>query len=44
MELYVPQEEGAEPKGLIEQLDEAKNRVRDLLLDTTKLAAAAGLL
>jgi hypothetical protein len=40
---YVPREEGVEPKGLIERLDEAENRVRDLLLDTAKLAAAATL-
>jgi hypothetical protein len=39
MELYVPQEEGAEPKGLIEWLVEAEHQVRDLRLDTAKLAA-----
>jgi hypothetical protein len=43
MDLYIPQEEGAEPKGLIEWLDEAEHWVRDLLLDTAKLAVAAAL-
>jgi hypothetical protein len=44
MDLYDPQKEGAEPKGLIERLDAAENQVRDLLLDTAKLAAAMALL
>jgi hypothetical protein len=43
MGLYVPQEERAEQKGLIERLDEAEHQVRDLLLDTAKLAAASTL-
>jgi hypothetical protein len=43
MDIYVPQEEGAEPKGLVDQLDEAENRIRILLLDTTKLAVAGAL-
>jgi hypothetical protein len=43
MDIYDPQEEGAEPKGLVKRLDEAENRVRDLLLDTAKLAAAGTL-
>jgi hypothetical protein len=43
MNLYVPQEEGAELKGLVERLDEVENRVRDLLLDTAKLVAVAAL-
>jgi hypothetical protein len=38
MDLYVPQEEGAEPKGLVDQLDEAESRIKDLLLDTAELA------
>jgi hypothetical protein len=40
MELYVPREEGAEPKPLIDQLDEAEGRLKGLLLDTANLAAA----
>jgi hypothetical protein len=43
MDLYVPQEEGAEPKELIDRLDEAEGRIKGLLLDTAKLAAAATL-
>jgi hypothetical protein len=43
MDLYVPQEEGAEPKPLIDQLDEAEGRIKGLLLDTANLAAAATL-
>jgi hypothetical protein len=43
MDLYVPQEEGAEPKPLIDQLDEAEGRIKGLLLDTANLAAAAAL-
>jgi hypothetical protein len=43
MDLYVPQEEGAEPKPLIDQLDEAEGRIKGLLLDTINLAAAAAL-
>jgi hypothetical protein len=41
MDLYVPQEEGAEPKPLIDRLDKAEGRIKGLLLDTAKLAAAA---
>jgi hypothetical protein len=43
MDLYVPQEEGDEPKPLIDQLDEAEGRIKGLLLDTANLAAAAAL-
>jgi hypothetical protein len=43
MDLYVPREEEAEPKGLVERLDEAENQVRDLQLHTAKLAAATTL-
>jgi hypothetical protein len=43
MDLYVPQEEGAEPKPLIERLDEAEGRNKGMLLDTTNLAAATAL-
>jgi hypothetical protein len=43
MDLYVPQEEGAEPKPLIYRLDEAKGHIKGLLLDTANLAAAAAL-
>jgi hypothetical protein len=43
MDLYVPQEEGVEPKPLINRLDEAEGRIKGLLLDTTKLAEAAAL-
>jgi hypothetical protein len=39
MDLYVPPEEGAEPKELVDRLDEAKSRIKSLLLDTAKLAA-----
>jgi hypothetical protein len=41
MDLYVPQEEGAEPKPLIDRLDEANGRIKGLLLDITNLAATA---
>jgi hypothetical protein len=43
MDLYVPQEEGAKPKPLIDRLDEVEGRVKGLLKDTAKLAAAAAL-
>jgi hypothetical protein len=43
MDLYVPQEEGAEPKPLIDRLDEAEGRIKGLLLDTANLATAAAL-
>jgi hypothetical protein len=43
IDLYVPQEKGAEPKPLIDQLDEAEGRIKGLLLDTANLAAAAAL-
>jgi hypothetical protein len=43
MDLYVPQEEGAEPKELVDRLDEAESRIQGLLLDTAKLMAAAAL-
>jgi hypothetical protein len=43
MGLYVPQEEGAEPKPLIDRLDKAEGRIKSLLLDTTNLAAAVAL-
>jgi hypothetical protein len=41
MDLYVPQEEGAETKPLIDRLDEAEGRIKGLLLDTASLAVAA---
>jgi hypothetical protein len=41
MDLYVPQEEGAEPKPLIDRLDKAEGRIKGLLLDTANLATAA---
>jgi hypothetical protein len=43
VDLYIPQEEEAEPKLLIDRLDEAEGRIKVLLLDTAKLAAAAAL-
>jgi hypothetical protein len=43
MDLSVPQEEGAEPKPLIDRLDEAEGRIKGQLLDTANLAAAAAL-
>jgi hypothetical protein len=43
MDLYVPQEEGAEPKPLIDRLDEAEGRIKGLLLDTANLVAVATL-
>jgi hypothetical protein len=43
MDLYVPQEEGAEPKPLIDWLDEAEDCIKGLLLDTANLAVAAAL-
>jgi hypothetical protein len=42
-DLYVLQEEGAEPKPLIDRLDEAEGRIKGLLLDTADLAAAVAL-
>jgi hypothetical protein len=44
MDLYVPQEEGAEPKPLIDRLDEVEGRIKGLLLDTANLAVAVALL
>jgi hypothetical protein len=41
MDIYVSQEEGAEPKELVDCLDEAEGRMKTLLLDTSKLVAAA---
>jgi hypothetical protein len=35
MDLYVPQEEGAEPKLQIDRLDEVEGRIKSLLLDTS---------
>jgi hypothetical protein len=43
MDLYVPQEERAEPKELVDRLDEAEGRIKGLLLDTAKLAVAVAL-
>jgi hypothetical protein len=43
MDLYVPREEGAEPKPLIDRLDKAEGRIKGLLLDTANLEAAAAL-
>jgi hypothetical protein len=43
MDLYIPQEEGAEPKPLINRLDEAEDRIKGLLLDTANLAAVVAL-
>jgi hypothetical protein len=40
MDLYIPQEGGAEPNPLIDRLDEAEGRIKGLLLDTANLAAA----
>jgi hypothetical protein len=44
MDLYVPQEERVEPKPLIDQLNEAEDHIKGLLLDTANLAAVAALL
>jgi hypothetical protein len=41
MDLYVPQEKGAELKPLIDRLDESEGRIKGLLLDTANLAAVA---
>jgi hypothetical protein len=43
MDLYVSQEEGAEPKPLMDRLDEAEGRIKVLLWDTANLAAATTL-
>jgi hypothetical protein len=43
MDLYIPREEGVEPKSLIDRLDEAEGRIKGLLLDTANLATAAAL-
>jgi hypothetical protein len=43
MDLYVPQKEGAEPKSLIDRLDEAEGLIKGLLLDTANIAVAAAL-
>jgi hypothetical protein len=42
-ELYVPQEEGAKRKPLIDRLNEAEGRIKGLLLDTANLPAATAL-
>jgi hypothetical protein len=44
MHLYVPQEERAEPKPLIDRLDKAKCRIKGMLLDTANLAVVVALL
>jgi hypothetical protein len=43
MDIYVLQEEGAEPEELFDRLDEAEGRMKMFLLDTSKLAAAVAL-
>jgi hypothetical protein len=43
MDLYVMREERAEPKPLIDRLDEAEGHIKGLLLDTANLVAAAAL-
>jgi hypothetical protein len=43
MDLYVLQEEAAEPKPLIDWLDETEGRIKGLLLDNANLAATAAL-
>jgi hypothetical protein len=43
MDLYIPEEEGAEPKALIDRLDKAEGRIKGVLLDTANLAAATAL-
>jgi hypothetical protein len=43
MELYVSHEEGAEPKPLIDRLNEAEGRIKGLLLDTVNLVVAVAL-
>jgi hypothetical protein len=40
MDLYIPQEGGAEPNPLIGRLDEAEGRIKGLLLNTANLVAA----
>jgi hypothetical protein len=40
MDLYIPREDGVEPKALIDRLDEAEGRINGFLLDTAKLATA----
>jgi hypothetical protein len=39
MDLYVTQEEGAEPKLLIDRLEEVEGCIKGLLLDTANLVA-----
>jgi hypothetical protein len=43
MDLYVPWEEGAESKSMIDRLGEAEGRIKGQLLDTANLAAAVAL-
>jgi hypothetical protein len=43
MDLDIPEEEGAEPKALIDRLDKAEGRIKGLLLDTANLAATTAL-
>jgi hypothetical protein len=43
MDLCIPQEEGAEPKLLIDRLDKDEGRIKGLHLDTANLAAATTL-
>jgi hypothetical protein len=44
MDLYIPQEDGAVAKPLVDRLDKAEGRIKGLLLDTANLVAAAVLL
>jgi hypothetical protein len=43
MGIYVPHDEGVEPKELVARLDEAEGRMKTLLLDTNRLTVAAAL-
>jgi hypothetical protein len=43
MDLYIPQEDGAVAKPLVDRLDKAEGRIKGLLLDTANLVAAAAL-
>jgi hypothetical protein len=43
MDVYVPQEEGEEPKELLDHLDDVDGRMKALLFDTSKLVMVAAL-
>jgi hypothetical protein len=43
MDLYILQKEGAEPKPLIDKLDETEDRIKGILMDTANIAVGDAL-